>query len=402
MKNIIKALSLLLCAVILFLLLPSCGKKEQITFMIANDLHYLSPTLLGDGKFFSEPQTRSDGKLVHRSAEIADELVAEAIEKKPQALILAGDLTLNGALASHTELSAKLMKVKEAGIDVLVIPGNHDIGSTAVDYSGSELVRAESVDAAKYIELYSPLIPERAISRDEYSQSYIYEASEKLRIVMLDTNTFGSGFANDRTLEWLEFELKTACEKGIDVISVTHQNLYAHSDLLSFGYQLYNADKLLSLYTQYGVRANFSAHIHIQSILENDIPEIATSAISVAGLHYAEIGYDGKSIDYSACSLSASAELSEYAGSFFTGIALDQARDELSGSGLPSESVELMAKTYAEINTAYFSGAAFDLSSYTEGIELWRSKSDSFIAKYIDSMTEEKDGNLSIEIDLNK
>ncbi len=401
MKNIIKITSALLCAIMLSAFLPSCGRAkldEPLTFMIANDLHYLSPELLGDGKFFSEPKTKSDGKLVHRSAEIADALVAEAIEKKPRALILAGDLTLSGALKSHTELIEKLKTVKDEGIDVLIIPGNHDVDSTAVDYSGAELAQAEGVDSAKFYDLYSPFIPEHTVSRDSASMSYIYEASDNLRIIMLDTNTYGQGFVKDGTLSWLEEELKKAEDAGIDMISVSHQNLYAHSDLLSFGYQLYNANKLSELYEKYGVQANFSAHIHIQSIYDAEIPEIVTSALSITGLHYGEMIYDGRGIDYSVSSLGVTDELSAYATFFFEDVALNQAREGLDTSYLSADEIELMAKTYAEINSNYFAGRSFKESEYSAGIELWRTKDSSFISKYIDSMLEEQKGNQRIKI----
>ncbi len=405
MKHLCNLTALILCALIICTCLPSCGKtklEQPITFMIANDLHYLSPSLLGNGEFFSIPKSNADGKLVHYSSEIADALIAEVLEKEPQALILAGDITLNGSYASHTELFAKLKVIKDAGIDLLIIPGNHDIDSTAVDYSGEELTRADSIDSAEFAELYSPLIPERAISRDTSSMSYIYEATDRLRIVMLDTNTFGQGFVKDQTLVWLEDELKKAAEAGADVISVSHQNLYAHSELLSFGYQLYNADELLALYEKYGVQANFSGHIHIQSIEDRGIPEITTSSVSITGLQYGELIYDGRGIDYSVCSLEITAEgiedFSTYALDYFEDIAIEQAREALADSNLSNDEIMLMAETYARINSSYFTGKKFKGSEYTSGIELWRSKSNSFISKYIDSMLKEQNGNQSIKI----
>ena len=45
-----------------------------------------------------------------------------------------------------------------------------------------------------------------------------------------------------------------------------------------------------------------------------------------------------------------------------------------------------MAKTYAEINSAYFEGRPIKKKDHAKGIELWRAYGDSFISKYIDSM----------------
>lgn len=402
MKNKIIALCLM---VILLLPLLSCGFADggEVTLMIANDLHFISPSLLGDGEFFRNPQSRADGKLVHYAPEITDAFIAEVIEKKPQALILAGDLTLNGALVSHQELAAKLMQIKLAGIDVLVIPGNHDFDKTAVDYSGEELKAAEAATAADFYEMYDPLLPE-TLSRESGTFNYIYEASEKLWVLMLDSNTFAECYVADSTFRWMEENMKKAQEAGIDVIAVSHQNVYAHSDMLSFGYQLYNGSNVLALYEKYGVKCNFSAHVHIQSITGKKMPEIVTSSLIVTGLHYGEIVSRRGKISYTAQSLvideaiEGFSSYGEYATYYFEKIAKDQAHKALAESSFSQEEIELMAKTYAEINSAYFEGRPIKEKDYAKGIELWRTQSDSFISKYIDSMLGAVDREQKIKI----
>ena len=403
-----RTLSLLLSILLLLPSLASCGRRkleEPIEFIIANDIHYISPTLLGDGEFFRNPTGRADGKVVHYITDITDAFIAEVIEKKPQALILAGDLTLNGALVSHTELANKLAAVKNAGIDVLVIPGNHDFDKTAVDYSGDTLKEAESSSASDFYEIYDPLLPE-TVSREEGTFSYVYEASDDLWVLMLDTNTYAECYVMESTFKWAEEQLGIARESGIDVIAVSHQNIYKHSDLLSFGYQLYNGTNLQSLYEKYSVICNFSGHIHVQSIIDGDPPEIATSSLAVTGLHYGKITYNGKMLNYATETLGVAkeaegyADFSEYATYYFEKIAIGQAHDALADSGLSESEIELMAKTYAEINSAYFEGQKIDPKSYAEGIELWRTKSDSFISRYIDSMLENTKKEQSIKISL--
>ena len=403
-----RTLSLLLSILLLLPSLASCGRRkleEPIEFIIANDIHYISPTLLGDGEFFRNPTGRADGKVVHYITDITDAFIAEVIEKKPQALILAGDLTLNGALVSHTELANKLAAVKNAGIDVLIIPGNHDFDKTAVDYSGDSLKEAEGSSASDFYEIYNPLLPE-TLSREEGTFSYIYKASENLWVLMLDTNTYAECYVMESTFKWAEEQLGIARESGIDVIAVSHQNIYKHSDLLSFGYQLYNGTNLQSLYEKYSVICNFSGHIHVQSIIDGDLPEIATSSLSVTGLHYGKITYNGKALNYATETLGVAkeaegyADFSEYATYYFEKIAIGQAHDALADSGLSGSEIELMAKTYAEINSAYFEGKKIDPKSYAEGLELWRTKSDSFISRYIDSMLENTKKEQSIKIRL--
>ncbi len=396
-----KALKFALLLVLCLFCLTACGRsasQEPVTLLVANDLHYLSPALLGDGGFFSTPHSYFDGKPVHYSAAITDAFLAEVTAIRPKALILAGDLTLNGAQASHQELAAKLQAVKAAGIDVLLIPGNHDADRTAVDYSGEEPQEAPALTSAEFTALYEPLLPDALVSRDEASFSYIYQAADKLWILMLDTNLNGKGFVKDNTFTWLEDQLKAARRKDISVISVTHQNLYAHSELLSFGYTLYNADNLLELYDKYKVRCNLSGHIHIQSVRQEPVPEIVTASLSVTGNRYGTLAAQGKQLTYSAGSTDVAGyaqksgltdasllDFSAYGTWYFEEVARNQAREALAEQGLSAEQIEQMAETYAVINSAYFRGDPLDEAMHTEGLALWR-QNGGFISTYIDSM----------------
>lgn len=417
-----KAIALLICLLVLISYLASCGPRrldEPVELIIANDIHYISPEINGytledvSGVQYHMP---SDGKLVNYIVEITDAFIAEVIEMKPKALILAGDLTMDGAVVSHTELVSKLTAVKDAGIDLLIIPGNHDVDGTAVDYSEEVIKATEAADSAKYIELYEPLMPE-TVSRDSVSMSYIYQASEKLRILMLDTNTYGKCYVKDDTLKWIEEELKAAQDEGISVIAVSHQNLYAHNDLLSFQYELYNSKKLLELYEKYSVKCNFSAHIHIQSILDDKtVPEVSTSSMAITGSHYGEIVYDGREIRYAAKSVDVAAyaesigsadenllNFASYATAHFEETARRQCKNEITNSIFPEGVIDLMAETYAKINSAYFEGKPIDKSEYSEGLEQWELYiEESFIAKYIMSMLKNPDGGgLEITIKIN-
>ncbi len=405
-----KFLALVLLAGLLAL--SACGRGEeqpQVTLLVANDLHYLSPALLGDGGFFSTPHSYFDGKPVHHSAAITDAFLHQVTQQRPQALILAGDLTLNGARESHRELAEKLQAVKDAGVDVLVIPGNHDVDRAAVDYSGAEPQEAPHLTSPEFVALYEPLLPDDLISRDETSFSCIYPAGEKLWILMLDTNTNGQGFVKDSTLTWLETQLKAARRQGVKVVSVTHQNLYAHSELLSFGYVLYNADKLLELYDKYHVQCNLSGHIHIQSIKNEPVPEIVTAALTITGNRYGLVTCSGSRLTYTARSVDVAgyaqtAELtdpdllsfSDYGTWYFEEVARNQARETLADQGLTAEQVERMAETYAVINSAYFRGDPIDPALFAEGIGLWQQHSG-FIATYIDSMLASDGEKLALE-----
>ena len=71
----------------------------------------------------------NDGKVIRYQPQLWQAFKSEVLAANPDALILSGDLSLNGEKANHLEFSEKLHEIEEAGVPVYVIPGNHDIKS---------------------------------------------------------------------------------------------------------------------------------------------------------------------------------------------------------------------------------------------------------------------------------
>ncbi len=423
MKQIIKRLTLpiilaaILCAVIGHLIhtFSKESLQQPITIYLASDMHYLSPELDTKEGFFSTPTANGDGKVIHYSAELTEAFLAQVIQEQPDVLILSGDLTLNGAAKSHTELIALLTEVQASGVQVLTIAGNHDVDGTAADYTtfdGEMLQTMSSITSDEYKELYADYGWNQAIIQDDSSLSYIYEPDPGLWILMLDTNCHGKGYVEDGTLDWLEKHLKQAKRKGITVLSVSHQNLYAHNSQLYFGYQLYNADELQTLYEKYNVAANFSGHIHIQSIIHEEVPEVAISSLAITGNQFGQIDCSPEGISYTTRQADVNTwaadmgitdpnllNFNDYATWYFEEVARSQVRESLAESNYTPEEIDLLAETFAKINSAYFSGRPIVESEYKEGLALWRSQENSFFINYIETMLESgQNNNLSIEI----
>lgn len=393
---------LLLIIFVAFPLYACAPVGDPVTLLTANDLHYISPTLTENEELFRVAVDNADGKVSHYSDEIVDAFADEVIRTKPEALIISGDLTFNGAKASHMGLVEKLARIEEAGVDVLVIPGNHDVDSAnAYSFNGEEIAPAEALSSYEFAQLYADFGPDRAISKDEYSFSYVYRTSADVRVIMIDSNSFGKGFVNELTLKWLENELIKANEDNAKVITVTHQNVYAHSELLSFGYTLYNASSLESLLVKYKVKCNFSSHIHVQSIQKQKLTEITTASLTLGSLSYGRISCTKSRLEYEKMSLDVSAwaekngltdpellSFNEYSVKYFKDNCHRQVKDSTASLGLSESELLLLSETFADINFAYFMGDALKVSDYKEGIELWRTKGTSFFTSYIDSMTE--------------
>ena len=70
--------------------------KDELTFYIASDIHYLSNKLTDYGSAFNKFNKSGDGKQTEYINDILDQFCNEVNINKPDILILSGDLTLNG------------------------------------------------------------------------------------------------------------------------------------------------------------------------------------------------------------------------------------------------------------------------------------------------------------------
>lgn len=364
------------------------SKDEPVTLVQATDLHYISPAICDNGAAFHTLVENSDGKAMFYIQEIMETFVDEMTALRPDAVLLTGDLTLLGAKASHEDLARLLDKLRGAGVQTLVIPGNHDLNSdSAMTFSGEDYAAAEGLSAEEFKELYAPFGLNQALSRDEHSLSYVYAPRKDLRVLMLDTNAGAWCSVTDETMEWVEQQLKAAKRAGAKVIAASHQNMDIHDPRFTWGYQIVGGDDLRALYEKYGVLCNLSGHLHNQHIVDGKVPEVATSALSICPNQYGIITYDGETFSYQTKELDVSTwaekngrtdpnllDFASYSEEFMTAVNGHKTAARLADSGLSEEDVALLADTVARLNTAYFSGAAFDLEPYAEGIALWRAK----------------------------
>ena len=80
--------------------LPEDGTEEEPyvppAVMLVSDLHYISPNTHDDGAAFWKMVSEDDGKISQYSQSLIDTLTEEAIKNRPSALVLTGDITLNG------------------------------------------------------------------------------------------------------------------------------------------------------------------------------------------------------------------------------------------------------------------------------------------------------------------
>ena len=278
----------LFCGLSLALLLgafsaSASSASADYRIAVAADPHYISPALTDGGACYARTLASGDSKFMEYSEEILDAFLEELLsaEEAPDALLLVGDLTFNGAVMSHEALAAKLLPLRTAGIPVLVLTGNHDLYNVnAARFEGERFTRVPFSTTGLFREIYGGFGFDDALSVAPDSLSYVYALDEGLRILMFDFNTLDHFCGvSDETLAWAEEQLRTAERDGVPVIAAGHQNLFRHS-LFYDGYVIAGAERLADLLRTYGVRLFLSGHLHIQHIrTEGDLTEIASSAL---------------------------------------------------------------------------------------------------------------------------
>ena len=290
--------------VLLFLLLalPCAARAEVLRIVTASDLHYLSPALVDDRNALLRIVSAADGKVTHYTPQIVHAFVDEMLGQAPDAIILSGDLTLNGGIESHRELISLLSPLRQAGIPVLVIPGNHDCTGKAYRFTAHGAQPVAGMTWEQFPEAYADFGYADALSRDEASFSYVYALSPTLRLLLLDVNTPDApGGLRDETLRWAQEQLRAAAQAGAQVIGVSHQNLLVHYAGFAVGFQISNANRLAALYSQYGVKLHLSGHMHLQHIAQDGCTtEIATSSLAVYPHHYGMIALSDAEAAYAA------------------------------------------------------------------------------------------------------
>ena len=298
----------IIISLILSILLMGCStptiernENEHVLFVIT-DPHYLDPSLSG-GPLFDEMLTNfADGRLTQYCDELLDAFIDTCLKEKPDVVLVTGDITFNGEYYSHVTFAEKLAKLKKAGIQPLVIPGNHDIENPrAYNYSEEQLTYSRTIKPEEFREIYQDCGYNQAYLEDENSLSYVYALNDHCWLLMLDSNKYeeNTSFAasvggriRPAQLEWIEEVLKEASSKNIEVICSTHHTLAQMVE--GENYQIDNARSLADLLTKYNVKVNLCGHTHVQYYKEVErengiITDIMTSSYLINPHQYGKI-----------------------------------------------------------------------------------------------------------------
>lgn len=375
-----------LCLLLLFLLVlggtartRAEAAEGELEIVVAADLHYISPRICDFGTYFTRMMDAADSKLTHYCEELTDAFLDEVIARRPDVLLLTGDLSFNGARESHADLADKLRRVETAGVPVLVLTGNHDVyNRSAARFEGESFTRLTPCTTDDFRAIYTDFGPDEALSVDGDSLSYLYPLTNDTWVLMMDFNTAHNFCGvSEETLRWTEEQLALAQREGKRVLAAGHQNLFSHSAFIG-GYVIDRAAELAQLLRDYEVPLFLSGHLHIQHWkTENGLTEIATSALSVYPCQYGVLRVGRGSMQYATRPVDVASwaaaqgltnsvlqDFSAYAAQVMDVHTGHETEGELKALGFSeSERTDMIA--YAcKLNRAYFSGDLRDAASW--------------------------------------
>lgn len=392
------------------------------TIMIVSDLHYMSQTTHDDGKAFWSMVANDDGKTDQYSDFLMDALEDTVLEKMPSALVLTGDITLNGERENHERLAERLRAIQDAGVPVVVIPGNHDISNkNAATYFGEKKEEAEYLHSGEeFYEIYHEFGFDQSPNRDENSLSYVYPVDAGHWLLMLDSCQYENGNKvggriRPETLTWLGVHLRVAREHGIEVLPMAHHNLLSESRMYTSECTLENTYDTVNLLESYQVPLYISGHLHAERIkkhksepgkAESDygISEIVMPPFSIPACQYGVLSWDmeggmhfqTEKLDVEAYARKVGStdehllHFSTWSPEFVKEIIKNQVTKSI--TLVPDDLKEEMASVYAELYYDYCCGnrMSWEPVRTTAGYKLWqRVLPDGVYTKRIAQMIED-------------
>lgn len=252
-----------------FLVVFSSMTFAQERVMVIADPHVLASSLVEEGAAMDKMMA-GQRKMLDLSEVAFTALVDTALLHKPALVLIPGDLTKDSEVASHDVVVEQLSRLQSAGINTLVIPGNHDIGGKAFAYRGGESVPVESLSDSEWESKYA-MVYEQALAKDPNSHSYVAEPLRGVTVLGIDaSHEDGEGYLSDETLAWVLAQADEANAKGNMILAMCHWQVLEHVDdggmITDISARLQAADTIRDELMAHGVHMLLTGHVHVNSI----------------------------------------------------------------------------------------------------------------------------------------
>ncbi len=282
--TIVLLLIVSLGAVSLFALASCNGSSDTPEIAVITDIHVMAESQIGDAnsKSFLEKDNSSQ-KMLYISKAIFCSALDKIARSGVKTLLIAGDLTEDGAKISHETVAAELKKLEEKGVQVFVINGNHDIRNRSKNYSEEEAVEIPNVSPEEFKEIYADFGYTEALATYEGTLSYTADIGKEYRLIAIDAAHYTPGEGGeiidrnnpamtDGLKDWAAAQVVKAKEDKRMPIAMMHFPLLQHfgdfvdsTGIAENGKVNKSADLAASL-SAAGLNYIFTGHVHTQDI----------------------------------------------------------------------------------------------------------------------------------------
>lgn len=268
--------------------------------VVLSDPHVMAPELLvSEGKAWTN-YLKGQRKMIDYSARLFDEMVSRIKSNlHPDLVLITGDLTKDGEQLSHAYVKTKLDELRSEGIQVLVVPGNHDHDGNrnAVSYDGAGTAAVEVATndwfAAQYADYgYGP-----SSEREASTLTYACEPIDGLVVIGIDSGR--NGELSSTTLDWVCDKARKASSEGKRVIAMMHHPLIphvTHAETLVRTYVIKDFDTIRQALIEAGIKVIFTGHFHTSDIakdfndsLTKEIYDVNTGSLVSYPCDYREV-----------------------------------------------------------------------------------------------------------------
>ncbi len=295
---IFKVLSVILAVAVIVACVPVMvsANTSAVRFGVVSDIHYLAPSLKGgdssEWKEFVYNKHKEYNDIDSLLDNALDGVLRNAVEDGENYVLIPGDLTKDGELESHKALAQKLEAFEEdTGIQVLVIPGNHDINnSNAVTFENGIKEPTKKTSPEQFREIYDNLgfdLADSFFVPEEGKKGGMLSYAATLggyRLIAIDSCIYSddngaennehetAGQLADGLLDWIIDECAKAEENGLTVIGMQHHNLVPHTNIEEatlFAFVINDWLKIADAYADAGMHYVFTGHLHANDVAKH-------------------------------------------------------------------------------------------------------------------------------------
>lgn len=211
---------------------------QPVWFAVISDPHLYNARLGTSGAAF-KAYLAQDPKLLRDSEAILDSALESVVQQRVDFLIISGDLTKDGELRDHVLMAQHLQKLRRQGIQVFVVPGNHDINNPdAMAFVGATNRPVPNITPRLFQAIYHRFGYGQAIMQDKNSLSYVVEPVLGLWLLGIDSCKYQdnlelgypevSGRISPETMAWIQGVMQQAQTCSKKVIAFMHHGVNQH------------------------------------------------------------------------------------------------------------------------------------------------------------------------------